>query len=197
MKLNVYLVRGKCSRVYRIILVVLQAQQKSGEEVRAGLQRACEQQIEAVRNRANKQADAHGRCKKALPAALSQTLSQAILSSLSDWSAALNPSQSQKHLNGALEKLLLAAVRHVWDTASESHTEPQGSKAAHPLQQLDDNSTKLREQLNVELTCLFKKCVQHAVQQDKLGGEGNIAKQTAFQGNNDRATAQNDDQVTV
>jgi hypothetical protein len=147
---------------------MLQSQQKSAEESRAGLQRACEQQIEAIRSKYFQQTELYRRYKESLPAALSQTLCGAVLSSLSEWSTTLDPQQKQQNLSQAFRELLVSDVEHVWKTeTTEPGVESQAIKApqAGSRQKLDDERAKLQEQLAAELKRLVQQCVEHAVQQ--------------------------------
>lgn len=139
-------------------LPTLQAQQKSGDDIRAGLQRACEQQIDAVRNRAAKQAEAHGRCTQSLPAAVTHAICEALFSGGPQNSAALPLNTKQHILAPPLEKLVQVVVDDVWRTGT-------GSATAAPHQQ--DSSAKSRKQLAIELAATFSTCEQQAIGQDR------------------------------
>lgn len=150
----------------------LQAQQKSADDIRADLQRACEQQVDAVRNRASQQAESHGRCKQLLPAALSQTVCDAFFSRVPHGCTELFPRQAQDDIGPTLETLIKAVVEDLWLAGSSSVTDTQHQQ---------DAGATVQQKIGVELGKKFYNVALQVFQRARDAGlpcsEGQQGKQ--------------------
>ena len=139
----------------------LQAQQKSADDIRADLQRACEQQVDAVRSRASRQAESHVRCKQLLPAALSQTVCDAFFSRVPHGCSELSPRQAQDYIGPTLEMLIKAVVEDLWDAGSSSVTDTQRQQ---------DAGATVQQKISAELGDKFYNVALQVVQRARDAG---------------------------
>lgn len=159
---------------------LLQVQQKSGEEARAALQRACEQQLETVRKTVSRQSDILRHCKESVPSILIEAIQEAVDTALSKW---VRHSQTTVHYEGlkeALQQLLQSVLTTSHSRDKDEATGPvsEATGATNSAPKVKDARIRVKQELCLHLTGLVEQCVEHVLQQQPAPITGRASEGT-------------------